>query len=706
MTGFERLHPALQHHIVNSLGWSSLRPLQDLAVSAILSGRNALIVGPTACGKTEAAVFPVLSRVLSESWPALSVIYLCPLRALLNNLEPRLTHYAGLIGRRVAMWHGDVGDAVRKRILADPPDLLLTTPESLELMLISRRVEHAALFAEVRAIVVDEVHAFAADDRGWHLLAVLERIARIAHRPLQRIGLSATVGNPESVVEWLAGSDRAPRDLVAVPVEVSTGSDVVVDYVGNVENAATVIARLHQGEKRLVFCDSRARVEDLATSLRKMGVDTYVSHSSLSADERRQAERAFASGSNCVIVATSTLELGIDVGDLDRVIQIDAPIQVASFLQRLGRTGRRAGTVRNFLFLATEDDSLVRAVALCDLWAGGYVENVTAPRYPIHLLAQQILALSLQEDGIGAADWRRWIGAMPGFIDLADEDVRDAIAFMLQRGILFDDEGHWSIGREGETAFGRRHFMDLLSAFTSEPLFTVKHGQLELGRVHHASFAVRDDRPPVLLLAGRPWVVTTVDWDARVAYVQPTQDEGRSRWLGSGQTLRYELCQAIARVLSTEEPGPCSKRAAERLAQIRADYLWLEPGMTPLVTEPDGRQRWWTFAGLNANAALAEGVRGMGLPIRRVDNFCVSFETPINPSVIEELKHVPRETLQSPVNERALQGLKFSNCLPEDLARKELTLRMTDVAGIARVLEQPFKVVTRISEGGARKTAH
>lgn len=695
MTGFEQLHAAVQHHIVNSLGWSSLRPLQDLTVSPILSGRNALIVGPTAGGKTEAAVFPVLSRILSESWPALSVIYLCPLRALLNNLEPRLARYAGLVGRRVAMWHGDVGDAARKRILADPPDLLLTTPESLELMLISRRVEHVALFAEVRAVVVDEVHAFAADDRGWHLLAVLERIARIANRPLQRIGLSATVGNPEGVVEWLSGSDRGPRELVSVPAVVATDSDVVVDYVGTIENAAMVIARLHQGEKRLVFCDSRARVEDLATSLRKMGVATYVSHSSLSADERRQAEQAFASGSNCVIVATSTLELGIDVGDLDRVIQIDAPIQVASFLQRLGRTGRRAGTVRNFLFLATEDDSLVRAAALCVLWAGGYVEHVTAPQYPIHLLAQQILALSLQEDGIGAADWRPWVGAMPGFAALEDVDVRDAVAFMQQRGILFEDEGRWSIGREGESAFGRRHFMDLLSAFTSEPLFTVKHGQVELGRVHHASFAVRDDRPPVLLLAGRPWVVTNVDWDARVAYVRPTHDEGRSRWLGAGQPLRYELCQAIARVLSSEGPDPfCSRRALERLAQIRSDYSWLEAEMTTLLTEPDGRQRWWTFAGLNANAALAEEFRRKGFPVRRVDNLCISFEAPIDPGAIEELKHVPRDTLRSPVNERALEGLKFSNCLPDDLARKELTLRLTDVASITRVLEQRTKAVS------------
>ncbi len=699
MTGFEHLHPAVQHHIVNSLGWSDLRPLQDLAVPAILSHDHVLLVGPTAGGKTEAAVFPVLSRILTESWPALSVIYLCPLRALLNNLEPRLQNYARLVGRRVAMWHGDVGDAARRRILADPPDILLTTPESLELMLVSRRVEHSALFADVRAVVVDEVHAFAGDDRGWHLLAVLERITRVAGRSLQRIGLSATVGNPEEVLDWLCGSDIRPREVVSVPAAAAT-ADVVVDFVGNIENAATVIARLHQGEKRLVFCDSRARVEDLAASLRRMGIATYVSHSSLGASERQQAEQAFGSRTNCVIVATSTLELGIDVGDLDRVIQIDAPIQVASFLQRLGRTGRRPGTLRNFLFLTTEDDALVRATALCELWASSYVEDVAPPKYPLHLLAQQILALTLQEGGIASSDWQAWVGEMPGFKALEPDDVREAIEFMIFRGILYDDLGVWSIGREGEAAFGRRHFMDLLSAFTTEPLFTVKHGQIELGRVHHASFAVRDDRPPVLLLAGHAWVVTTVDWDARLAYVQPTKDEGRSRWLGSGQPLRYELCQAVARVLAAEEPNRfCSQRAAERLSQIRSEYTWLEPESTALVTEADGRQRWWTFAGLNANAALAEGLRSKGAAIRRADNFCISFESHTDPTLVANVRATPAPALQTPVNDRALKGLKFNECLTDSLARKELTLRLTDTVAVAHVMERQVKVVTVVLGG-------
>jgi ATP-dependent Lhr-like helicase len=679
VTAFDRLHPALQHHIVNTLGWTALRPLQELAIAPIVEGGNALLLGPTAGGKTEAAAFPVLSRMLSESWTGLSVLYLCPLRALLNNLQPRLTHYARLVGREVAMWHGDVGDSERRRILGDAPDLLLTTPESLELMLISRRVEHETLFRNVRSVVIDEVHAFAADDRGWHLLSVLERIERLAARSIQRVGLSATIGNPDDVLGWLMASRGGPREVVRAPAETSAPAEVGIDFVGGIENAAIVISRLHRGEKRLVFCDSRARVEEIATNLRKLEVQTFVSHSSLSPDERRQAENAFSSGSDCVIVATSTLELGIDVGDLDRVVQIDAPIQVASFLQRLGRTGRRAGTVRNCLFLATEDDALVRAAALCELWAGGYVEQVRPPDYPIHLFAQQVLALSLQQNGIGAADWAGWIGGMPGFSRLDRQDVSDVLRFMVERGIVFDDEGVWSIGREGERAFGRRHFMDLLSAFTTEPLFTVKHGELELGRVHHATFAVRDDRPPVLLLSGRPWVVTHVDWESRVAFVEPSRDEGKSRWIGLGQPLQFELCQSIARVLAADDvPSYFSRRTAERLATIRGEHPWVDPGATTLVTRRDGRQQWYTFCGLNANSALAEGLRHQGGAVGRVDNLSIEFNEPIDVEHITRLRGLGAQALDSPVSDRALEGLKFVECLPERVARKALAARLTD----------------------------
>ena len=547
----------------------------------MLDGDHALLLAPTAGGKTEAAVFPLLSRMLTEGWSGLSVLYVCPIKALLNDLESRLRGYGALVGRRIDLWHGDVGAARRQTILRERPDLLLTTPESIEVMLVSSRSEPRVLFRDLQAVIVDELHAFAGDDRGWHLLAVLERVRRLAGREIQRLGLSATIGNPDALLEWLAPASSRPRRVITPGGEAERSATAHLDYVGSVRNAAKVVSALHRGEKRLVFCDSRARVEALAAELRRRDTQTFVSHSSLALDERRRSEEAFAQGRDCVIVATSTLELGVDVGDLDRVIQIDAPATVASFLQRLGRTGRRPGTVRNCLFLATSDDAFLRASGLLRLWLDGYVESVVPPPEPFHIFAQQLLALALQEGGIGHKTWRQWLGAMPAFRAMALEHLNDIIEFMLARGMLFEDGGILSIGAEGERSFGRRHFMELMSVFTSDPLFSVRHGRTELGLVHPLSFQVRRDGPVVLLLAGRSWEVSHVDWQHRVAYVKASTERGRSRWIGPGAPLSFDLCRAIRRILV--EGSLCidiSRRARSKLDELQHDFSWVDDSGT------------------------------------------------------------------------------------------------------------------------------
>ena len=694
---FERLHPALQHHIVNSLGWTSLRPLQEHAIPPVLDGDHALLLAPTAGGKTEAAVFPLLSRMLTERWSGLSVLYICPIKALLNNMESRLRDYGALIGRRVDLWHGDVGASRRRAIMQERPDLLLTTPESIEVMLVSSRAEPRVLFRDLQAVVVDELHAFAGDDRGWHLLAVLERVRHLAGREIQRLGLSATIGNPEALLEWLAPASSRPRRVVAPAGEATRSASVYLDYVGSVRNAARVVSALHRGEKRLVFCDSRARVEALAAELRQAGTETFVSHSSLALDERRRSEEAFSQSRDCVIVATSTLELGIDVGDLDRVIQIDAPATVASFLQRLGRTGRRPGTVRNCLFLATSDDGFLRASGLLRLWLDGYVESVVPPPEPFHIFAQQLLALALQEGRVGRQMWREWLGAMPAFRAMALEHLNDIIEFMLTRGILVEDGGMLSIGVEGERSFGRRHFMELMSVFTSDPLFSVRHGRTELGLVHPLSFQVRRDGPVVLLLAGRNWEVSHVDWDHRVAYVKASTERGRSRWIGPGIPLSFDLCRAIRRVLVEGSlPVDISKRARTKLDELQQDFSWVDATGTAIVRDQAGASRWWTFAGLRANTALGQLTGPLRLPVSREDNLSIRLRDGVG---IEELRRrvddLPRDTIADlfPVTTDATETLKFSSCLPEELALRTIRQRGSDVQGVRACLQEPIRSI-------------
>ncbi|QVL48765.1 MAG: DEAD/DEAH box helicase [Thiocapsa sp.] len=701
MSAFDRLHPALQHHIVNSLGWRSLRPLQESAIEPILRGEHAILLAPTAGGKTEAAAFPVLSRMLSERWEGLGVLYICPIKALLNNLEPRLAYYAGLLGRRVALWHGDVGPGRKARLVADPPDILLTTPESLEVMLISKRIDHRRLFANLRCVIIDEVHAFAGDDRGWHLMYVLERLGHIAGRELQRLGLSATVGNPEQLCDWLAAGFAQPRSVIDPRTDAGAAPQIALDWVGNLRNAALIISRLHRGEKRLVFCDSRARVEELAIALRGLGVSTYVSHSCLSLEERHAAEAAFSQGQDCVIVATSTLELGIDVGDLDRVIQIDAPGTVASFLQRIGRTGRRAGTARNCLFLITREEAFLPAVGLLQLWSEGFVEPIEPPPMPLHIFAQQIMALALQESGITKADWPAWLGRLPGLAGFERTELTQILDFMRETEILHADQGLVGIGPSGERQFGAKHFMELFSVFVSPPSIQVFHGRQQIGEVHQSTFILKEEGPAVLTLGGRSWATKYIDWPRRKAYVEPTELHGRSQWLSAGQPLHFRLCQAVARVLGGEEDAHedgvvFSRRAIEHMAALREEFDWVAPGKTFLIVYAHDRILWWTFAGRLLNAAIADALAGEAVKVT-ADNLAVSFTGALDPAALKKAiaEKVLAETaeLALPLDEEFIAELKFGECLPDALRKREMAERYAVSKSLAVLRNASVKTI-------------
>lgn len=703
MTAFDRLHPAIQHHIVNSLGWRQLRPTQDDAISPILEQYHVLILAPTAGGKTEAALFPVFSRMITEKWNAVSVLYVCPIKALLNNLLFRLERYAGFVGRRVALWHGDVPESTRRAIRSDPPDVLLTTPESIEAMLISTRTDRKTFFAGLQVVIIDELHAFAGDDRGWHLLMVLERLNRLSGRTLQRIGLSATIGNADQLLEWLARDLDPGKTLIGGKSVASSEANVQIDHVGSLENAAYVLSRLYRGEKRLVFADSRSKVEALAVGLRQHGVRTFVSHSSLSQDERRQAEEAFATESNCIIVATSTLELGLDVGDLDRVIQIDAPSTVASFLQRMGRTGRRPGAVRNCLFLATTDESFLFSAALVRLWLDGFIEPVEPPPSPWHLFAQQVMALCLQESGTTKQDWKRWIGSLPLFKSADAATFEEILDFMTARHIIEEDEGVLWLGATGEKLFGRRHFSDIVTSFTAPMLINVRYGRSDLGQIDPVTLKTRSSGPPVFVLAGRSWVAKHVDWPARLCWVEAVDQPGHSRWMGSSRAARFEICQAISRIIAEGLPAKhLSRRGAETLTRLQEDMAWCRPGATAMMHEKDDACSWWTFAGARANSILAAGLAGMGHAVRSCDNFRILLEVRSPARFSESIQAFPDvASVELPIPDRLISELKFNECLPEAIASRIISGRQSDTTGAQHVVGMP--IVTAPSAKGINR---
>ncbi len=692
--GLFRLHPHLQHAIVNDLGWRELRPVQSLTIDAVLDGANAVVLAPTAGGKTEAAIFPVLSQILSEQRAPVAALYVCPIRALLNNQEERLRQCARMVGLDVFKWHGDVSASVKERFRREPAHILMTTPESIEVMLISAKTDARALFAGLGTIIVDEVHAFAGDDRGAHLVSILERLTVFCERDIQRIGLSATVGNPQVIGQWLQGSSRRASRLVDPPRPVAARR-LHVEYSEDIVDAARGIAKLALGKKSLVFVESRSRAEKVAQALGGSGVEVFIHHSSVSRADRALAEERFTKGTNTAIIATSTMELGIDVGDLDQVMQLDAPATVASFLQRLGRTGRRAGTEANCTFFCLTPETLLQSVALLRLAQAGWVEDVVPAEGALHVLAHQILALTLQEGGISRHRVLPWLAAAWPFASIREARFHALLDTMVAREILYEADGLLSLGRRGERLYGRKNFFELYAVFSSPPMLRVQNGRDEVGYVSAWFVQGHDHQEGALCfrLGGRAWQVVHLDWNKGTLTVKPADRGQVPSWLGMGGVLSQPLCQAMMQVLLApgQESDWLSLLAQRTLDELRSGYEGLlEEGAAQLEDHGETVQ-WHTFAGGGINRLLAAGLESLTGDKWVVGNLTLKSKVAgiaKARDAIRQLRELDWEALAVTRAHELARGRisKFQPCLPEEAEDRLLAERLLDVPGTLRFL--------------------
>lgn len=603
---FARFAPRLQEAIVSRLGFTSLRPVQELAGAAILDGHNAVVLAPTAGGKTEASMFPVLSGLIEREPTAVGALYIAPIKALLNNQEERLGTYTEMVGLRRFVWHGDAKPGDKRRFVTDPAALLMLTPESLEVMLLSPRVPANRLFGDLRYVVIDEVHAFAGTDRGAHLMSVLERLARFSEHDIQRIGLSATVGNPQQILTWLAGSSRRPGVVIDPPRPAARRS-LLVSMNDGTQTIARQAARLAAGKKSLFFCQSRSVTEAVAEGMRGRSIDVFVHHSSVSLEERQAAEERFHHGTNACIVCTSTLELGIDVGDLDLVFQENATSSVSSFLQRMGRTGRREGSVANTTFFCEETETVLQAIALIELAKEGFVESIPEQTRCWPVLLHQLLALTLQFGSISAEACWEQLSRVPDFQGISRAEFDGLIDHLLRHDFLFESGGLLSMGDEAERVFGRKNFMELYAVFSSPLHYRVEsEAGRDLGSLEQAFVDRLVENMSSFLLGGRAWTVDHVNHSERVVRVRAAPRGSKPRWGGFvPQHLAYEICQRMRRVLldpAADYPyldGP----AAAVIRDLR-DELGPIVGESPAVDDDGGTVRWWTFAGGRINHTL------------------------------------------------------------------------------------------------------
>jgi ATP-dependent Lhr-like helicase len=605
-----------------------LRPVQELASDAILDGKNVVVLAPTAGGKTEASMFPALANLIEREPDGVGVIYVAPIKALLNNQEDRLGTYAEMVGLRSFVWHGDVPDNERKKFKKEPAQVLMTTPESLEVMLVSPKFPVARIFKDLRMIVIDEVHAMAGTDRGAHLLSVLERVVAFTTNDVQRVGLSATVGNPDYILSWLKGSSKR-EGVIVNPPKVPTKRDLHVGLFETTLALADEASARAAGKKSLFFCQSRALTETVAERMRGGGTDVFVHHSSVSLEERRAAEDRFHHGANACIVCTSTLELGIDVGDLDLVFQANAPSTVSSFLQRMGRTGRRAGTTANTTFLCEQPEAVAQAVALIDLAREGWVEPVAEQTRCLPVLVHQLLALTLQFGAISRERCWDQLRRVPDFAKIERFDFDAIVEHMLKEDYLFESGGLLSMGQKAEKVFGRRNFLELYAVFSSPVLYRVlTHAGRHIGSLEQ-DFADRlVEQMSSFLLGGHAWSVEQVNHKERTVTVKEAPRGQKPTWGGFiPQMLGFELCQRIKRVHEERTSYPYLSEAALQVIESQRDELGELLRRPGRAVQLDGNcARWWTFAGGRVNHTLKYGIEILEGWKVVADNFQVRIE--------------------------------------------------------------------------------
>lgn len=616
-SAYTLLHPSVQYVVRAHLGWQGLRPVQEQTIPPILAGQTVVVIAPTAGGKTEAAILPLLSRVLDERLMPTSVLYVAPLKALLNDLGNRIGMVTAHLGLKTAVWHGDISQRERDRIASSPPDVLLTTPESLEVLLSLTSEVRRGLLDTVRSIVIDEVHLFYGSDRGTHVLALIERLASWTRNDLQRIALSATLGNPKDLACWFQGTSRRPVHVAQIST-VNERQELFDVRFRDSKHAIASELRSFADEKVLAFCRTRSDVEEITALLVAAGIPAFPHHSALSRESRESSESSFSDAVRGILVATSTLELGIDIGDLDRVVQVDAMATVSAMLQRLGRSGRRVGRPARMTFLPSNPSQLVLAIALLTLHQKKWVEPLQPSWQPFPILVQQLLATVLQTGGLSRTELVARLSKNAAFSRIETSSIELQIDSLLAEEILTIADGTIGFGHAGERHFGFRSFARLASVFNTAASVTVTSAATDVGTLDRWFVDEMQERDrSTFLLGGRAWKVVSWPRDGTVLEAEPVSHATAPLYTGGGVVLGFKVMQTVRRVLAEESsslhelpPHTALDEASHAVidrARNLAQSQMLDREGTPITCE-SGNVRWYTYAGLRANRAIADAL--------------------------------------------------------------------------------------------------
>lgn len=512
---FSVLHESLQQVLAQRLEWTELRDVQERAYGAVVAGSDVLVIAPTAGGKSEAALIPVMDDILKNGRTGVTCLYISPLKALINDQEDRFRTFCIPTSLSVMKWHGDVAKGDRHWKDGEPPHFLMITPESLEVLL--QEKDLSSDLRKVRTIIIDELHAFVESERGVHLKVLLDRMDHITRRQVQRIGLSATAGNPEEVLSWLSDG-RHKAELVMIP---SPPREKQFQFIIEPEEKDRIdaLVRIVEGKKALVFVNSRSAAEQLMKVSAGRIRNLHIHHSSIAPATKKASEEAFTSQDGACIICTSTLELGIDIGDLDVVVQVGPPNSVSSFLQRMGRSGRR-GKSAYVAWLLQDPCELVCSLAIIECAIGRNVENLVPLMRPYNVLLQQIFLTVHKHSRISRRKLTSSLLSAPVFRHIGPKILDQIITCLIADSYLTPDGEMLMLGSEAERAFGRSNWKDLYSVISGGGEYRAVTPDGEVIGSLDARF-VNSKSSEEISLGGRNWSMVKCDEGHNIVVVVP-----------------------------------------------------------------------------------------------------------------------------------------------------------------------------------------
>ena len=727
---FYRLAPFIQDYIYRNK-WEELRGIQIAAAEVIFdTDQNLLLSSGTASGKTEAAFLPVLTQLWENPSASVGVLYLSPLKALINDQFIRLEELLEEADIPVTKWHGDASQAAKKRLVKNPRGVMQTTPESLESLMIRNSSSAYRLFSDLRFVIIDEVHYFMDNDRGLQLLSLLERLSRLIGFHPRRIGLSATLGDCSNAEKWLSMSTErqcvTPRAeekgrllrlsvrFFPIKQKIPNGDSRVL-----LQNYYNYLYESTRGKRCILFSNSKGEVEENIAHLKHIsekahGNDCYlVHHANISPALREFAEQRMKSGELPVCTgATVTLELGIDLGHLERIVQTGCPLTVSGLVQRLGRTGRRGGAAEmrfafrwdmslppNVFYKEINWDFVMCTAMILLYTRERWIEPMNLPKLPYSLLYHQTMSVMAASGSVQPRELARQVLTLGVFRNISKEDYLLLLRHLLENGHLeLDEDGALLIGEKGEATVNNYEF---LAVFTVPQEYSVRCNAEEIGTVQtpfppRAQFA----------LAGQAWEVTELDKTERRIYVKHINGISANSWEDTGnEYVHTKVMKKMLEVLQSDEQyGFLDETARKRLNDIRtmcrgaagglAAYQPADMGDTAKIASGtlavSGGERIilpltetsyavFPFTGTRGSMALMYALRQRGFKaeiwLSRYIPVCIEVATDLGIEVLRtalnDIKQNSADKYGFPIPDNCEICGKYNDYIPRELLKKQ-----------------------------------